>query len=349
MRDLETLLDTARAELAAFLGADAADLVFVSNATTAVNAVLRSLEFAAGDELLTTDHAYNACRNVLDLVAQRAGARVVVVPVALPMDAADRVTERVVAHVTPRTRLALLDHVTSPTALVFPIRRLVQLLAARGVDTLVDGAHAPGMVPPSLREVGAAYYAGNCHKWLCAPKGAGFLHVRRDKQAQIRPTVISHGANSPRTDRSRLLIEFDWTGTSDPTPYLCLPAAIRFMGSLLPGGWMELRERNHALAVTARRFVCDALGVPPPCPDAMLGSMAAVPLPDGPNERPASPLYGDQLQAVLLDRYRIEVPVIPWPAPPHRWVRLSAQIYNHPDQFQRLAAALQIEAGARTR
>jgi isopenicillin-N epimerase len=344
VRDVEPLLDAARAELAAFVGADAADLVFVPNATTGVNAVLRSLAFAAGDELLTTDHTYNACRNVLDFVAVRAGARVVIVPIPLPIDTAEDVTERVLAHVTPRTRLALLDHVTSPTALVFPLRELVEGLAARGVDTLVDGAHAPGMVPPGVREVGAAYYAGNCHKWLCAPKGAGFLCVRRDRHARIRPAVISHGANSPRTNRSRLLLEFDWTGTSDPTPYLCVPAAIRFMDGLLPGGWAALREHNHALALTARRLVCEALGVPPPCPDDMVGSMAAVSLPDGAGGVAA--LYGgDPLQDLLLERYRVEVPVIPWPAPPRRLVRLSAQIYNHPGQFRRLADALRIETG----
>jgi isopenicillin-N epimerase len=345
VRDLESLLDAARAELAAFVGADAADLVFVPNATTGVNAVLRSLAFAAGDELLTTDHAYNACRNVLDFVAARAGARVVVVPIPLPIDSAQDVTERVLTHVTPRTRLALLDHVTSPTALVFPVRRLVEDLAARGVDTLVDGAHAPGMVPPGVREVGAAYYAGNCHKWLCAPKGAGFLCVRRDRHALIRPAVISHGANSPRTDRSRLLIEFDWTGTSDPTPYLCVPAAIRLMDGLLPGGWAALRQRNHALALAARRLVCEALGVPPPCPDDMVGSMAAVPLPDGAGEEATSLYGGDPLQTLLFERHRIEVPVIPWPAPPRRLVRLSAQVYNRLDEFRHLAAALRAEVG----
>src|SRR6266550_3303752 len=198
---------------------------FVPNATTAVNAVLRSLALAPGDQLLVTDHAYNACRNVLDFVAAAARAEVVVVPVPFPLASADAVVEAVVARATPRTRLALLDHVTSPTGLVLPIERLVRELAGRGVDTLVDGAHAPGMLPLDLGALGAAYYAGNCHKWLCAPKGAGFLHVRRDRQGGVRPVVISHGANNPRTDRSRLLLEFDWTGSHDPTPYLCVPEA----------------------------------------------------------------------------------------------------------------------------
>ncbi|HEV8310017.1 MAG TPA: aminotransferase class V-fold PLP-dependent enzyme [Methylomirabilota bacterium] len=339
-RELEGRLDAARASLAAFLGADADDLAFVSNATAGVNTVLRSLSFAAGDEILVTNHAYNACRNAVEAVAARAGARAVVVAVPFPLDGSDRVVEAVLPRVTSRTRLALLDHVTSPTGLVFPIGRLVAELAARGVDTLVDGAHAPGMVPLDLRAVGAAYYTGNGHKWLCAPKGAAFLHVRRDRQASIRPLSISHGANSPRTDRSRFRLEFDWTGTSDPTPYLCLPEAIRYLGGLLPGGWPELMARNRTTARAAREVLCAALGVPPPCPEGMLGSLASMPLPDGPGPPPGRGHFYDPWPDALLDRYGIEVPVMTWPASPKRLLRVSAQLYNTPADYERLATAL---------
>jgi len=340
VRDLEPLLDTARVELARFLGVDPQDLAFVPNATSGVNAVLRSLAFEPGDELLTTNHAYNACRTSLEFVAERTGARVTVAEVPFPIDSPERVIEAVLERVTPRTRLALLDHVTSPTALVMPIERLVHTLSESGIDTLIDGAHAPGMVPLQVRDLGAIYYTGNCHKWLCAPKGAGFLYVRRDRQPSIRPTIISHGANSPRTDRSRFLQEFDWTGTIDPSAYLSIPDAIAFMGGLLPGGWTELMARNRALVLEARRTLCAALQVPLPCPDEMIGSLAAMPIPDGSPEPPTSALYADPLQNALRARYGIEVPIVPWPRPPKRLVRISGQLYNTPAQYERLAEAL---------
>jgi isopenicillin-N epimerase len=336
-RELEGRLDEARAALGAFVGADPDDLAFVPNATTGVNTVLRSLPLTAGDELLITDHAYTACRNAAEAVASATGARVVVAPVPFPLAGDGAVTDAVLGAATPRTRLAMLDHVTSPTGLVLPLGRLVAALAARGVDTLVDGAHAPGMLALDLRALGAAYYAGNCHKWLCAPKGAGFLHVRRDRQAGIRPLVVSHGRTSPRTDRSRFRLEFDWVGTLDPTPWLCVPHAIRAVGAAVPGGWPAVMARNRALALAGRAVVAAALGVAPPCPDAMIGSLASLPLPDAP--RPAPPAR-DPLQDALFDPHRIEVPVIAWPASPRRLLRLSAQLYNTLADYQRLAGVL---------
>jgi isopenicillin-N epimerase len=340
VRELPALLDAARAEVAAFVGARPEDLAFVRNATAGVNAVVRSLDLGPGDEVLTTDHEYNACRNALDYVAARRGARVVVARIPFPLAGPDAAAAAVLAAAGPRTRLALVDHVTSPTALVLPVARLVADLRARGVETLVDGAHAPGMLDLDLERLGAAYYVANCHKWLCAPKGAGFLWVRRDRQAGVHPTSISHGWNAPPGPRSRFQVEFDWTGTDDPTPALCVPAAIRFMGTLLPGGWPEVRARNRALALEARDLLAAALRVDRPCPDEMIGAMAALPLPDGSPEPPPSALYMDELQSRLLDRHGVEVPVIPWPAPPRRLLRVSAQVYNTIDEYRRLAAAL---------
>lgn len=342
MREFEELLDEARSQLAAFVGAEADELVFVPNATTGVNAVLRSLSFCSSDEVLTTNLEYNACRNALDFVASRTGAKVVVATVPFPLDSPNQVVEALIERVSPRTRLVLLDHVTSKTALIFPIQQLVNELAARGVDTLVDGAHAPGMIPLNLHEIGATYYTGNCHKWLCAPKGAAFLYVRRDKQPAIRPLTISHGANSPRSDKSRFQLEFDWMGTADPTAYLCVPEAIRFLGSLLPGGWSELMENNRTKALYARRLLCEALGVSPPCPEEMIGSMAVVPLPSKLSlyEENGQVREWPVLQDVLFERFNIEVPIVPWSNPFKQIMRVSAQLYNTSEQYNYLAKAL---------
>ena len=340
VRAIEPLLDEARSRLAAFLHADPDDLALVDNATAGVNTVLRSLALRAGDELLTTDHGYNACLNALHAVASRSGAGVVVAPVPFPLRGPQEVVDAVLGAVTGRTRLVLLDHVTSATGVVFPVQSLVPALQARGIDVLVDGAHAPGMVPVDLEALGAAYYTGNCHKWLCAPKGAAFLHVRRDRQAGIRPLVISHGANSPRTDRSRFRLEFDWTGTRDPSAPLCVGRAIELVGSLVPGGWDEVRQRNHELACRARSRVCEALGVAPSCPESMLGSLATVEIPEHPRWPLPGPRDLDPLQDALFARHRIEVPVFGWPAPHRRWIRISPHLHNSEAQYLFLAGAL---------
>lgn len=340
VRELGPRLDGTREQLGAFLGAPPGDLAFVRNATSGVNAVLRSLPLARGDELLVTTHAYLACRNALEFVAERAGARVVIADVPFPIEGPDEIIARVMERVTDRTRLALLDHVTSPTGVVLPLATLVDMLGRRGVDTLVDGAHAPGMLDLDVAAIGAAYYTGNCHKWICAPKGAAFLYVRPDRQREVRPLTISHGASSTRTDRSRFLVEFDWTGTDDPTPMLSIGRAIDVMGGLLPGGWPELRERNHALVLEGRDRIARALGVRAPVPDDMIGSLASLPIPDGSPTPPSSPLFLDPLQDVLLERHGIEVPIVPWPAPPRRLVRVSAQLYNTREEYDTLAEVL---------
>ena len=340
LREMLPLLDAARERLAGFLGADALDLVPVANATTGVSAVASSLELAPGDELLVTDHAYGACSNALDHAASRTGAKVVVARVPFPLDSTDSIVEAVAGAVTSRTRFALLDHVTSPTGVVFPIERLVEHLQGRGVDVMVDGAHAPGMLDVHVGRLGAAWYTGNCHKWICAPKGAAFLHVRRDKQDAIRSIPTSHGHSSRREGRPWLHDQFDWPGTQDPTAFLSVPAALDAIAALVPGGWPEVRRRNRELALFARRTLCEALEVAPPCPEDMLGSLAAVPLPDGGPLGPRWALDTDPLQDALLERHGIEVPIVPWPAPPRRLVRISAQLYNSEAQYTWLGSAL---------
>jgi isopenicillin-N epimerase len=357
-RDLDGLLAQARRPIARFVGADPDDLALIANATGGVNAVLRSLSFEPGDEILATDHEYNAILNVARHVAARDGARVVVAELPFPTISDDDVVERILAAATERTRLAVISHVTSPTAVVFPIERIVAALNDRGIDTLVDGAHAPGMVPLDLDRLGAAYYAANLHKWVCAPKGAGFLHVRRDRQAVVRPGTISHGANAPESRKPRFRSEFDWQGTLDPTAWLAVPTAIDVVGGLVEGGWPAVMARNHELAVHAGDAVGRVFGTHA-SPASMLGSMVALALPiEGPLGGPpaagqSSPLDADPLQTRIYDEFAIEVPIGPWPVPaaespnaPRRLIRISAALHNDRDDIRRLTEALEALAGA---
>jgi isopenicillin-N epimerase len=349
-RELQPLLDAARAALGELIDAPAEELFFVPNTTTGVNVVLGSLTFAPGDELLATDHTYNACKNALAHAAQKAGGKVVYARVPFPIASEDEVVEALLAAVTPRTRLLLIDHVTSPTGLVLPVQRLVAEMHARGVQVLVDGAHAPGLLSFSVRSLGADFYTGNCHKWLCTPKGSAFVHVARGDAAGVRPLVISHGATAPAGERPRLWLEHDWVGTVDPTPFLCIPEAIAFLSSLVPGGLPGLQARNHALALHARDLLCEAIGIAPPAPDSMLAALIALPLPPArelaPTDDAAKGLLAkpvDPLQARLFDAHNVQAIVSYFPATPARLLRVCAQAYNSAPQYARLAGVLRAE------
>lgn len=347
----EPLLDESRRCVAQLVNADAAGIVFVPNATAGVNTVVRSLRFQPGDELLTNSHEYNACNNALRYGAERWGARVVSVPLPFPLRHAREVVDAVLAGVTSRTKLVMLSHVTSPTGLVLPIGPLVEELARCGIDTLIDGAHAPGMIPIDLTALGATYYTGNFHKWLCTPKGSAFLHVREDRRAEIRPLIISHGANSPRTDRSRFLLEHDYVGTFEVTPHLCIPEAVRFLSSLLPGGLTGLMEHNRRHALEARKILCRAFGAEPAAPESMIASLASVHLPDPPSGgvRPSPKGYHDRLNDELLDRHGVQIPIFPFPPPApgqpatKRLIRVAMQAYNSLEQVEYAAECVREE------
>lgn len=335
MARLPRRLEAARQELAEFLQARPEELAWSSNATSGVNAVLRSLEWEAGQEILTTDHVYNACGNVLDFLAETRGVRPV--KIALPFPDPGDIVQTVTDAVTPATRLALLDHVTSPTALVFPIEKLAGELRSRGVKVLVDGAHAPGMLPLALTRLGEAgvnYYTGNLHKWCCAPKGAAFLWVGVKDQPGLHPGVISHGYNSPAS-RSRFLEEFDWCGTFDPSPWLAAPEALRFLGGLYPGGWEELRARCRSLLMRGREVVAAVLSEQRLTDRSYLGQMASLEL--------SGFVEPSTLYRTLYDEFGIDAMVTLWNA--RVLLRLSAAPYNSLTDYHALAAALTHLAG----
>lgn len=322
---LTPALRAAAARLAGFLGCDAEGLGFVDNATAACNAVLRSIGLAPGDEILLLDHAYGAVRKTAAHVATAAGARIVEAPLPFPRPSPQAVVDSLAAAITPRTRLAVLDHITSPSALVLPIEAMVAACRARGVPVLVDGAHGPGQVPLAIAALGADWYAGNCHKWLMAPKGCGFLWAAPPRRAETHAHIISHGLGEG------YLAEFDWTGTRDPGAFLAVTAAIDFLEGL---GGPALMARNRAMALDAGRLLAERLGTELAALPEMAGSMAAIRLPiAAPATREAALALRARLLAAGTD-----APVTAIDGA--FWLRISAAAYNEAADYERLAALL---------
>ena len=326
-RELRSAMDRARDAVGDFVGVDPVGLVPVRNATTGIASVLRSFEplLQPSDQLLTTAHDYNAVRQILRFTAERTGAEVVVARIPFPIDNPVQVTEYVRAAVTPRTKLAVIDHITSPTALVFPIEDIVAALEPE-IPVLVDGAHGPGQVPVTIDDLGASWYTGNLHKWVCAPKGAAFLHARADRIEMTLPAVISHGYNAEvESPEDRYHELFDWLGTDDFSAWAVVPDALRLVGGLEAGGWDGVMKRNHDLVLHGRRLIAEAVGIPLPAPDEMVGSMASVVLPDATGPDPGgdlSPMMDDLFDAGF------STIVMNWPRWPSQLLRISAHLHN---------------------
>ena len=331
-----------RKALATMLYCNSDDLALVDNATSGVNTILRSLEFKTGDEILVPDHAYQACRNTIDYVANRWGAKVVTCKIPFPIKNSQIAIDAIMSKVTDKTVLAMIDTVTSPTGLLMPFEEIVSLLEKKGINVMLDAAHGIGMIPLNLDKLGASFTTSNCHKWLCAPKGSAFLHVRKDLQEKIHPLTISHGMTFPIGETTRFRHEFDWTGTRDFSAHCSLPAVIKGMADLVEGGWPSIMKHNHDLAIKGRNILCERLGIETPCPDEMIGCIATLPLPG--ESSGGIPLHEpDPLHELLQDKYGIQIPVWSWASPKGRYIRISAQLYNHVDDYYNLAEALATE------
>ncbi len=343
------LLDRSRDAIAPLLGCDAADLVFVPNATQGVHAALHNMGLAPGDELLITSHEYPACLHNCQAICERTGATLVIAELPWPVPNADALVEAVVSRLTGRTRACMISGVTSPSAIAMPLDELCPALRARGVEILLDAAHGVGFAPHHLARWDVAWATGNAHKWLCSPKGSAWLYVRRDLQPAFRPPILSNSA--PTRDavartagRSAFHVEFDYVGTRDITPFLAIADAAEFLASVA-GSVGAYMDHNRDLAIAGRAAICQRLGLEPPVPDACTGAIAAVALPAG---RAA----GDLKQA-LFDRWRIQVPI--WEArdAPEGMIgvghtpvlRVSANYYNAIGQYEYLAGALGAELG----
>jgi isopenicillin-N epimerase len=316
------LMRQAQEALAGYLGADADDVVYVTNATTGLNIVARSLPLKPGDEVLTTDHEYGALDRTLRFVCERRGARCVQARLPLPLESPEQVVDAVWDQRTAKTRVLFLSHITSPTALIFPVEALVRRAREAGILTVVDGAHAPGQIPLDLGTLGADFYAGNCHKWMCAPKGSGFLYARRDVQSLLAPLVISWGWPSGFVEEQQR------QGTRDIAAFLSVPAAIDFLRA---HNWPAVRQACHALARTARSALEVQSGLPPLSADspAWYAQMVSVPLPLADAERARTRLWTE---------FRIEAPVTAWNG--RSLVRVSIQGYNTRADVDALVAAV---------
>jgi isopenicillin-N epimerase len=326
LRELKPRLRAAADRVGARLGVPGEDLAFIDNATTGVNAVLRSLRFRPGDEILVTDHTYGAIAHTAQYVARCSGATVATATIPFPVDDEQQVVAAVAAALTPRTRVAVLDHITSETALLLPLAQIARLCRERGVALLVDGAHAPGQIPLDLPATGADWYVGNLHKWLFAPRGCGVLWTPKPRQAGLHPPVISWGLDKGLAE------EFDWTGTRDPSAALSTGAALDFVDRL--GGLAAIQAYIHPLARAAASRLAARWQGPLPAPASMTAAMALAPLPAV--RQPDKPT-ADRLRQLLLERHDIEVPVIARAG--RLWFRLSLQVYNDMADIDRLAEA----------
>lgn len=339
--DLENLYWENKTALATFVNCNANDLVLVRNATMGVNTILHSLHFNEGDEILTHSHAYGACQNTLKYYAEKYKCKLVIADIPFPITNQEDVTEAFLKCVTPKTRLAMVDHITSATGIVFPVEQITKELEAKGVEVLVDGAHAPGMVHLDINKISASYYTGNCHKWICSPKGSALLHVRKDKQHKISPLQISHYHDLYSGTDKHWSAQFIWPGTEDFTAYLLIKDSIETMGSMM-GTWDALRKRNRELCLKARKMLSEKAGTPLPAPENMISHLSDIVI-DMKAEMPKSFLHNMPLpRKILLEDYKIQVPVFIFgKAELKYYLRIAVQAYNSWEQYEYLGDCLE--------
>ncbi len=323
------LLAEARAKLAAYVGVAEDEIVYFPNPTTAINMVARSLDLQTGDEILATDHEYGAMDRTWRFICRKTGARYIQQPIPLPVTTYDEFVETFWAGVTERTRVIFISHITSPTALIFPVQEICHRAREAGILSVVDGAHAPSQIPLNLRTLGADIYTGACHKWLCAPKGTAFLYARREVQSWLDPLVVSWGWESKNPSTSQFIDYHEWQGTRDISAFLTVPAAIEFQEK---HDWDTIRQQCQALASATRQQIQTLTGLEPLCPDSPLwfSQMFSV--------RLSPEVNSDLLKQRLYEEFRIEIPLMEWHG--HSLLRASFQAYNSQEDANALIEAL---------
>src|SRR5450759_1393311 len=328
-RNANSLLSIARSSLAAYLGTERDNLVYVTNVTEALNIVAHSLNLGEADEVLASNMEYGAIDRTWRFLAQKQGFKYINQPVCVPVQNQDQVINDIWQGVTERTRIIFLSHISSSTAMIFPVKEICRRAKEFGIITIIDGAHAPGQIDINLDEIGADFYGGNCHKWLCAPKGAGFLYAAPDFQHIIQPLIVSWGWQSETPGTSQFIDYLEWTGTRDISAFLAVPDAIRYQQER---DWSNVREECHLLARQAIHQISALTGMAPlyPAKSQLYAQMATARLPDN--------IDCVQLQKALWDQYRIEIPLINWNG--IKLIRFSFQAYNSIKDLDLLSAAL---------
>lgn len=333
------LMAHSKQKLADFVSADPDDMVFVQNTTTGVNQILTSFPYEPGDEWLVSSHAYGACMQAMKHFSERNKIRLHVVEIPFPVEDDQQILKAIEDKLTDRTSLALIDHVSSATGMVFPIKKMVDFLRENGVCSLVDGAHAPGMVPLDIRQLNPDFYIANSHKWICAPKGSAFMYVKNERKEYIKPMIISHYNDMDSHGASHWANQFMWDGTHDFSAYFCVGDTLDYIEKLHPGGWEGVMNSNHQLVWNAGKLIAEKLGFELPLKEAYIGSILTLPMPDG---EEGFPKFNETppLKQKLYEKYQIQVPVFMFPKAPKQWLRISAQLYNNLAQYDYLADCL---------
>lgn len=340
VREYEEDYLRAQSALAEFTGCNAEDLVFVQNATIGVNTVLKSLDLKPDEEILFTNQIYPACRNTILFLNETKGIGFKEVKIKLPVCGKEEIVNQILQGVNERTKIALIDHISSLPGMIFPVKEITEELHKRGVEVLIDGAHAPGMIPLKISEINPDYYTGNCHKWLCTPKGSALLYVNKNKQEKIHPLVTSRISLENGRYKSDFQLEFSWQGTLDASAFLTIPFAIEFLNSLNEKGIQGLMKRNSELVYNAAEMICNEFEIPMPYPKEMTGSIYGIPFSKDDVIKSDRINKRSQLQETLFFQYNIEVMVSYWEKAPDRLLRISAQGYNTFEQYEYLLSSL---------
>ena len=328
-RNATGLLEIARSKLADYLKTEPDNLVFVTNATIGINIITSSLKLTPGDEVLTSNHEYGAMDRSWQFQAEKHGFTYKVQPISTPIESEQQIVDQLWNAVTPHTKVIFLSHITSPTALIFPIKAICRKAKEHGILTVMDGAHAPGQIDLNLDDLGADFYTGNLHKWLCAPKGSGFLFVRPENQHLIEPLIVSWGWRSETPGKSTFVDHHEWQGTRDISAFLTVPSAIQYQQE---NHWDIVRSTCHETACYAYHQLSHLTSLPPLYPDSRVfyDQMGIARLP--------SHLDADKVKNDLYDHYKIEIPIIKWNA--ELLIRYSLQCYNNKEDIDKLIIGL---------